>query len=294
VHDPKAVRRRRAVLAALVIGSLILLTASFDGGGGGVNAVQRGVGDVIAPIQEGASRALKPFRDLFGWVGDTVEAKQQNAQLRKERDRLREQVAGELAAVRQNAQLKGLLDLERNVFVSDYDPVTARVIGQSPTLWFSTMKIDKGTSDGVREEMPVVASDGEGSGLIGTVTSVTGGNAIVTLISDTSSRVSARIGRLSSKSSNGFTKPEVGNPRDLVLEGTRRTDDIRRGDLVVTTGTRDPEFPSLFPSDIPIGRVTRIDDPGTDNQEVHLRPDVDLRRVEFVRVLTANLGRVED
>ncbi|MEA2340999.1 MAG: rod shape-determining protein MreC, partial [Solirubrobacteraceae bacterium] len=74
----KTVRRRRAVLALLVVSSIVLLTASF-GGSGGVSSVQRGVFEVISPIQDGASRALKPFRDLFGWVGDTLDAKGQNA-----------------------------------------------------------------------------------------------------------------------------------------------------------------------------------------------------------------------
>ena len=37
-----------------------------------LHAVQRGVLEVVSPIQEGASRALKPFRDLVGWVGDTL------------------------------------------------------------------------------------------------------------------------------------------------------------------------------------------------------------------------------
>src|SRR5919108_501498 len=63
MHD-KAVRRRRAVLALLVILSLSLLTAYFgESGNGGLHAVQRGAMEVLAPIQEGANRALKPFRD---------------------------------------------------------------------------------------------------------------------------------------------------------------------------------------------------------------------------------------
>jgi cell shape-determining protein MreC len=37
---------------------------------------------------------------------------------------------------------------------------------------------------------------------------------------------------------------------------------------------------------VPIGRVTRIDNPGTDDQQVHLTPFVDLRRLEIVQVLT--------
>ena len=88
----KTVRRRRVVLGLLVASSLILLTAYFgESAGGGLHSVQRGVLDVVSPIQEGASRALKPVRDLFGWAGDTFHAKGQLKDMRKDRDALRAQ-----------------------------------------------------------------------------------------------------------------------------------------------------------------------------------------------------------
>ena len=51
--------------------------------------VQRGILEVVSPIQEGASRALKPVRDLFGWVGDTVSAKGDLKDARYDRDQWR-------------------------------------------------------------------------------------------------------------------------------------------------------------------------------------------------------------
>ena len=70
----KAVRRRRAVLAVLLALSLTLLTAYFgESSTGSLHGVQRGAMEVLAPIQEGANRVVKPFRDLFGWFGDTLE-----------------------------------------------------------------------------------------------------------------------------------------------------------------------------------------------------------------------------
>jgi len=75
VHD-KTVRRRRAVLALLVVLSLILLTAYFgEAPGGRLHSVQRGFLTVISPLQDGANKALKPVRDLVGWIGDTLHAK---------------------------------------------------------------------------------------------------------------------------------------------------------------------------------------------------------------------------
>ena len=104
----KTVRRRRAVLGLLVASSLILLTAYFgEPAGGALHTVQRGVLEVVSPIQEGASRALKPVRDLFGWVGDTVSAKGELKDARAATaTQLRAQTRSSLQAqVRENAQL---------------------------------------------------------------------------------------------------------------------------------------------------------------------------------------------
>ena len=90
----RQVRRRRAVLLGLVLCCLVLLTAYFgESSGGPLRSVQTGAMEVLAPVQEGANRALKPFRDLFGWFGDTVDAKGERDKLEAERDQLRQQLA---------------------------------------------------------------------------------------------------------------------------------------------------------------------------------------------------------
>src|SRR3954462_15607369 len=83
VYDRKVVRRRRAVLGLLVASSLILLTAYFgESAGGGLHAAQRGFLEVFSPVEDVASTAVKPLRDLFGWFGDTIDAKGENEQLK--------------------------------------------------------------------------------------------------------------------------------------------------------------------------------------------------------------------
>jgi rod shape-determining protein MreC len=281
VYD-KTVRRRRAVLGLLVAGSLILLTAYFgEPAGGGLHAVQRGVVEVVSPIQEGASRALKPVRDLVGWVGDTIDAKGQVKQLRAERDALREEAATGAAALRENAQLRGLLDLDRARGLSDEGPVAARVIGQDPSLWWSQVLINKGTSDGVLPNHPVVGPEG----LVGVVTTAAGNSAIVTLLTDHRTAVGARIAE---SGVSGVIQVEAGRPNDLVMTFTTRNDEVTPGQTVITSGTesRIDRVPSLYPPRIPIGRVTRVDNPATDDQLIHVRPFANMRRLDFVQVLT--------
>jgi len=192
----KTVRRRRAVLGLLVVSSLILLTAYFrEPAGGALHNVQRGILEVVSPIQEGASRTLKPVRDLFGWVGDTVSAKGDLKDAHQERDEWRQKAVGYEVATRQNAKLRRLLDLdEAPKDLKPYAPVTARVIGRSPTLWYSKITISKGSSSGIRRDQPVIATDGGGEddgGLIGKVDSVTPGSSVIRLITDSQVAVAA-------------------------------------------------------------------------------------------------------
>jgi len=288
--DRKVIRRRRAALAVCVALSIAILTAYFgESGSGFFHAFQRGAQEAFAPIETGASRALKPIRDLFGWAGDTVDAKDQNEELRKEVARLRSQLARSQTAERDVAQLKGLVGLQKEEgFPQGTEPVTARVIARSPTVWYSKIKIDKGSSDGVKLDQPVIASSGdiedEAGGLAGKVTSVTGGNAEVTLITDASVGVGAQV---MPAGASGVVRPEVGDPRDLLLdfvEGGRR---VTENTTVVTSGFKTSRGESLFPRGIPIGRVTQADlDEVEIYQRVHIRPFADLKQIDIVQVLT--------
>jgi len=286
----QSVRRRRAVLGLLVGLSLVLLTAYFgESAGGGLHSLQRGVLSVLAPVQEGASRALKPFRDLYGWFDDTIHARGQRDKLKKERDQLRREVIGASAAQRENAQLRRLVGLDHSDSLSAYQPVTSRVIGRSPTVWYATITVDKGSSSGIRVDQPVV----NGDGLVGKVTAVTPGASQVTLITDHTSGVSAKVvAPTVTDSANGFTgivQSAVGNPGDLLLDFVPRRARILKGDRIVTAGSRSTRLESLFPPGIPIGTITKVDEQELSlYQRVHIRPFADLSRMDFVQVLVPN------
>ena len=95
------------MLALLVGLSLVLLTIYFgESSGGGLHSAQRSVLSVLSPIQEGASRALKPIRDLAGWFGDTLDAKSERDKLEKENRQLRAEAVAAQAARQENAQLR--------------------------------------------------------------------------------------------------------------------------------------------------------------------------------------------
>jgi rod shape-determining protein MreC len=273
----KQVRRRRAVLAVLVACCIVLLTAYFgESSRGTLHATQRGAMEVLAPVQEGANRALKPFRDLFGWFGDTMDAKQERDELRKERDDLRQQVARLELERSENEELRGLLSFNRT---TDYKPVTARVYVRSPSTWYSTVQINKGSSDGVRVNQPVV----NGAGLVGKVKSVSDGNAVVMLLTDQQFGVSAQAVKAREP---GAILPAVGAPGDLILDLVPRAKRVKAGDQIITAGTVSERLSSPFPRGLLIGTVKRIEGDGELDRTIHVEPAADLRRLDIVQVLT--------
>jgi rod shape-determining protein MreC len=280
MHD-RAVRRRRAVLAALVALSLFLLTAYFgESSGGGLHAVQRGAMEVLAPIQEGANRALKPFRDLFGWFGDTLDAKDERERLQRERDALRRQVAELQVKQRELEQLEGLQEVNTTGGLRQYEPVLARVYQRSPSTWYQTVTINKGTSDGVRVDQPVV----NGQGLVGKVKSVSDGNAQVMLLADSDFGVSALAPQ---RGESGSITPVAGGSGDLIFDLVEDAGKVRQGDLIVTAGTTSERLPSVYPRAIVIGAVDRIEDgEGELDRRIHVKPAADLRSLDIVEVLT--------
>jgi rod shape-determining protein MreC len=274
----KQVRRRRAVLALLIVGSFALLTLTY---GQGSNGMQRGVSAVFSPIQSVADRALKPARDTINWFDETFDAKGRNARLHTELEAARKQAVGAQAALAENKQLRKLVGLDKNGAIpGGYTPVTGRVIGRSPTVWFADVTIDVGSGDGVEIDDPVV----NGDGLVGRVSAVTGASARVTLIADHSSAVSAKI---VPSGDQGLMKPSVGNPDDLILDFLSSEKRVGKGQSVVTSGWRSQTIASGYPPNLPIGEVVEASLLEQEAQsQVHIRPFADLRDLDLVQVLT--------
>jgi rod shape-determining protein MreC len=284
VYDRKVIRRRRAALAVFVGLSLVLLSAYFgEGPSGLLHGVQRGAQEVLSPIESGASKVFKPFRDLFNWVGDAFDANSENKKLKKELAQARTELAQARTATRENEQLRKLVGLHKEPdFPENTDPVTARVIARSSNDWSSTIQINKGTDDGVREDQPVITGDG----LVGKIEQASGGTATVELITDGESAVSAAI---VPDGASGVVRTPVGDPEDLQLDFVRKSAGIRKGQTVITSGFKTGRLESLYPRGIPIGTVRAVDrDELETYQRVHVDPFADFRRIDLVQVLTGD------
>jgi rod shape-determining protein MreC len=283
----KQVRRRRLVLVGLIVISLILLSSHFsEAESGPLHAIQRGVSAAFAPVGEVASRALKPVRDLFNWFDETFDARGENDDLKSEVAKLRAQLVAAEQAEGDNEQFRKLLELRHeNPGLGEYDLVTGRVIERSPTVWFSDVTIDVGSSSGVERNDAVV----NGDGLVGRITDLTAGTAQVQLITDHDNAVSAQV---LPSGPTGIVEPEVGDPEDLLLDFIDSNETIQENQTLATAGWSNGQISSAYPPGIPVGRVSQAEAGEQQQfQRVHVEPFADLRELEFVQVLTGGPDR---
>jgi len=282
----KQVRRRRAVLVGLIVISLVLLSSHFsESESGPLHAIQRGVATVLSPVREVGERALKPGRDLVNWFDETFDARGDNEDLRAEVAELRARVAEAEGAVGENAEFEKLLEISGTAGVAEFEPVTARVVGRSPTVWFSTVTIDQGSSDGIERNDAVI----NGDGLVGRIRAVTAGSAEVELITDPDNAVSAEV---VPDGTMGVVTPVAGDPDDLLLEFVDDTEAIDENQDVVTAGWSDGVVSSAYPPGILVGRVTEAEVGEQEEfQRIHVTPFADLRQLDYLRVLTGGPER---
>jgi rod shape-determining protein MreC len=276
------------VLVLLVAVSLILLTAYFgETPSSPLHNVQRGVVEVLSPVEQGASKILTPVRSVAGWVSDTLHAKSQVNQLQTQVADLTQQLARAKGAQAENQQLKAQLHLDASLDISSYHPVAAQVILRDPTLWYQTIGLAKGSVDGVALHDPVLA-DGA---LVGEVTEVSANASTVSLITDHTVSVTARV--TDANGDTGELVPAVGNPNQLVLQYLQPPNPAQiengpqQNDLVVTAGFRSNSLESYFPANIPIGTVAPVNENSLFNDgQVQVTPAADLRHFDVAQILT--------
>ena len=171
-----------------------------------------------------------------GWLGDLSDNFETLQQLRAENEKLQEQVD---SLVTENStlqeeryeleRLRELYQLDQNY--SDYEKTAAHVIGKDSGNWFSTFTIDKGSDDGIKADMNVMA----GSGLVGIVVETGPSWAKVRSIIDDSSNVSGMVLSTSDRCivSGDLSLMDDGQIRFEQMENNEN--EVSVGDQIVTS-----------------------------------------------------------
>ena len=218
---------------------------------------------------------MKPARDLIDWFDETFDARGENEELQAEVAELRAQlVAAERASATTSSRRRCCELVDEAPAVGEFDPVTARVIGRSPTVWYSTLTIDEGSNAGIEVNDAVV----NGDGLVGRIREATAGSAVVELITDHDNAVSAEV--LPDRPT-GIVEPEAGDPDDLLLDFIDDNEPIEENQMLLTAGWSNGVVSSAYPPGIPIGEVSQTD---AGEERLPARPREPVRRPARARV----------
>jgi rod shape-determining protein MreC len=266
-------RSTRSLVIVLVTASLITITVDYrEGGSGPLAGLGRAALSVISPLQEVAAGVFRPIGNFFSALSHLPSQRARIEELERELDAARSGTVRVAELERELAQLQAILELTESLPLN-LDVTGARVIANGVSNFEWTVTIDKGSGDGIREDMPVVT----GAGLVGHVVRVAAGASDVLLIIDPRSQVA---GRFVSSGKTGLLQGQGGE--DLRMELVLPETPVEPEDVVVTAGYEG----GLYPPGIPIGVVSRlVPDPTALDRYVRVRPYVDFSSLDFVAVV---------
>lgn len=264
------------VLLLLTVICIMLLFAGYATGYAG-EPIRTICNYVFVPMQKG----LDYVGESISINSDDTKTKEQliaeNEQLQEQIDELSTQLTNTRLQQSELDTLRELYDLDQTY--ADYKTTGAHVIGKGTSNWFNTFTIDKGSKDGIKVDMNVIA----GSGLVGIVTDVGKNYAVVRAIIDDTSNVS---GMILSNNDNCIVSGNLKSMTEsnmITFSNLEDSEDkVSTGDSVVTSNISDKYLPGLL-----IGYVTDItEDNNTLTKSGEITPVVDFKHLQDVLVIT--------
>ena len=241
-----------------------------------LNPLRTAVGYVLVPIQSGVNRVGGGLYNELSSVGKLKTALAENETLKTRVDELTEENTRLRSEQFELERLRSLYELDQEYM--QYHKIGARIIAKDSSSWFSVFRIDKGSDDGIREDMNVIA----GGGLVGIVTDVGANYATVRSIIDDSSRVSA-MAQQSGDSCIVAGDLQLFKEGRLKLSYMEKDDDIKDGDMIVTSNISGKFLPGIL-----VGYATDITVDYNDNltKSGYLIPAAGFDRLQEVLVIT--------
>ena len=239
-----------------------------------LNPLRTAVGYVLVPIQSGVNRVGGGLYNELSSVGKLKTALAETLKTRV--DELTEENTRLRSEQFELERLRSLYELDQEYM--QYHKIGARIIAKDSSSWFSVFRIDKGSDDGIKEDMNVIA----GGGLVGIVTDVGANYATVRSIIDDSSRVSA-MAQQSGDSCIVAGDLQLFKEGRLKLSYMEKDDDIKDGDMIVTSNISGKFLPGIL-----VGYATDITVDYNDNltKSGYLIPAARFDRLQEVLVIT--------
>ena len=225
----------------------------------GVNSVITGVGNGVSAVKE-LAELKESYNKLVQQLEDYEYLQRNNAEIRKENELLREQ-----------------LGISKSIVNKNY---VAQIIGRDPDSLYSAITVNKGSRNGIRKNMPVIAVQNGDIGLVGKVVTVGTFTSQIMPIYDFQCNISARIQHTRDL---GLVvgQGNADSPLQMQYIKKRVLNELQYGNVVVTSGENENYF-----KDIPIGSITKIKTVDYDSSLIiEITPIIDFARLETVMIV---------
>ena len=224
---------------------------------------------VASHIQSVYSGFTQSLQDIVSLYFDLVDVKKENIQLKKEVFKI-EALRIKLTEVQiENERLEQLLNFKNKI---EQKSLTARVIAHD--LLFgthSTIRVNRGRQDGVEINQSAITP----LGAVGVVFHVEKFFSDILVLTDNLSTIDAIVQR------SRVRGVIVGKRGSCSMQYLKRTDDVQKGDLIITTG-----LDNIFPKGIPIGHVTKVQKGSYGvTQRVEVQPLINPHYLEEVLIM---------
>jgi rod shape-determining protein MreC len=254
---------------AVIVGHVILISTQVQSRSG-VPVLEAVTFGAFARVQQGTAGMVRAVRDVWVNYAYLRGARVENEALKTRLAELEVRLQEQRALAQKSERLQALLDLRPAVAAP---MVAADVIAGYADAGMLTITIDRGSSDGVKENMAVIAP----TGVVGRVLSPVAAHAArVQLIVDEN----AAVGAVTERSrSGGMVVGWRGDP-PLRMDLVSNLADVQPGDLVVTSGAD-----GIYPKGFNIGRVETSERGSQLYRNITVRPLADFRALEEVLVV---------
>ncbi|HOG64042.1 MAG TPA: rod shape-determining protein MreC [Spirochaetota bacterium] len=229
---------------------------------------------IIYPFEYVINGIFNFFRSLWEGLGEIETLKKELLRTQARLKKYEELDSSIQTLQRRNAHLERLLDERKQV---RYEHVLASIVGKDPQNYYQSFIIDKGSSDGVAERMPVIAYENGKIGIVGRVTMTTPFSALVTTIRGSRTWVGAI---LEASRYYGMVRGN-GMSAHCLIEYVDVGAPAKNGDVVVTSGHSD-----IYPRGLSIGILTNVQrDKGQFFLKAEVAPTINFAKLENVYVV---------
>ena len=236
-----------------------------------VSLLRRWMVTAVTPVETAVHSSSVKVRGAWGNYINLFHTRQQDAQLKQEVARLREEEASFAEDAQQGRRLQKLLGFKESYVTST---VAAQVIGTSGSERSHVVYLDKGSEDGLKPEMAVITPDG----VVGKIRDVFPHTSQLLLISDPSSGAGVI---LATTRIRGIVKGTATGR--VEIDNLTADSRIKVGEPVVTSGGD-----LVFPRGLPVGEIESIapDPLHQPYTAIRIKTAANLNRLEEVLVIT--------